>query len=636
MLDSIAAFLVKGLNKLLHIMPIRVNLFIGRMLGGLVYLLSGKRARITYANLKAAFRGEKSPKELKRITRGVYSNIAQTFAELLSMTKFDKEYIYKYVNVRNLERAKEAYENPNGMIFLSAHFGNWELSTVASVMHGFKLYLLARDQKMKKLNELLNLLRESRGNVVVRKGMDIKNIFRLLRQGKSLGILADQNAGPSGELIDFIGRKASAATGPYKFAQKSGACVLPVFIHRVKGPYHEVVVEEPMVIARDEDIVPYMKKYNSLLEKHIRNNPEQWLWMHKRWKLTPEKTVLVLSDGKRGHLKQSLAIVKQIKKYRLKEGYLPEEIKVIEKEVRFKGKIQKGIFNVLAPVFAKGSQGKLRLLRWALTEESYKGLERVYADVIVSCGSNLSGVNLVLKAENYARSVAVLDPGKAYRRRYDIVVVPEHDIVKYEKVEDNVIVTDMAPNLIDREALAEFSSGDDVKCVGLLFGGDNTHFELDEDMAQDVAKGIRDYCEAHSAKVFATSSRRTKGAADKVLSSELKEVGTFISGSNCEDEHTVEEILSRSSAVVVSGESISMVSEAVSSRKPVIVFMPKKRTEKYTKYEKFVEGLRDKGQVSIAGTKEMREAISRAIDEGPKADVPDDDDKIQKMMYKLF
>ncbi len=304
-MDLIASALVRALNIIFNFLPMRVNLWIGRGFGTLIYFLSGKRARITYANLKASFGKELAPAELKSITKKVYIHAAETFTELIAMTKIDKKYVDRYVTVHNIENIEMAAKNPKGMILVSAHFGNWELSTVTSVFKGFPLYLLARDQKMKRLNELLNILREKKGNMVIRKGTDIKNIFRVLHDGKSVGILADQNAGSSGELIDFFGRPASTATGPYRFAQKSGAWILPAFIHRKEGPYHDLVLEEPMKIGPNEDLKPYMRKYNSLLEKHIRKDPEQWFWMHKRWKKNPVKKIMVLDDGRRGHLKQS-------------------------------------------------------------------------------------------------------------------------------------------------------------------------------------------------------------------------------------------------------------------------------------------------------------------------------------------
>ncbi|MDD3088724.1 MAG: ELM1/GtrOC1 family putative glycosyltransferase [Candidatus Omnitrophica bacterium] len=446
MLDSIAYYLVKGLNKLLHVLPMGAALALGRFGGHVVYLLSGKRKRITYANLKAAFFAEKSPRELAMITKNVYLNVGQVFGELLALTKTDKEYYDKYIKVHNFDRILEASKNPNGMILVSAHFGNWELVSAKAFTVGIPLHLLARDQKMAKLNELLNQLRESKGSKVVRKGMDVKKVFRILRSGGSLGLLGDQNAGVNGVLVDFFGRPASAAVGPYRFGQKSGAWVVPAFVYRTKGQYHEVVIEEPMKIEQGMDIEPFIKKYNECLEKQIRINPGQWFWMHKRWKATTMKKILVLDDGKKGHLKQSLSVVREIRRYRRDKGLDDSQTPVEIVKVIFKGRFHRTLLAAVSPFIAKYSQGSLSWLKWALDAESHKRLESLYADIIVSAGSALAGVNLIMKCENNARSVAVLDPGPMKRKKFDIVVVPAHDALKF-KPADNTVVTELAPNL---------------------------------------------------------------------------------------------------------------------------------------------------------------------------------------------
>ncbi|MBD3379913.1 MAG: hypothetical protein GF408_05565 [Candidatus Omnitrophica bacterium] len=637
MLDLIASLMVRGLNRIFHYLPVRFNLMLGRSMGWVVYKLSGKRARITYANLKAAFHNEKPPREIKRITREAYRNMAQTFAELMSMTKFDREYLLKYVKVRNLEWSRRAFNWEKGSLFVSAHFGNWELCVAASVAYGNKVYFLVREQKMRRLNELLNQLREMRGNEVVRKGMDIRTIFRLLREGKSIGIAGDQNGGHSGVLVDFFGRPASTAVGPYKFAQKSGAMFLPIFIHRVEGPYHEIVVEEPMIIAKGDDLVPYMKKYNSLLEKHIRDHPEQWLWMHKRWKLTTLKKILVLSDGKKGHLKQSLAVVKQIRAYREQEGVAGDQTVVQVLEVRFRSSFRKGILNILSPFTAPGCQGSLKLLKWALEEECFSEAAKCYADVIVSCGTGLFGVNHMLKVENNARNVTVFDPGKRRRKFYDLVILCRNDAKGRRTAK--MVVTDLAPNLVDPEEIKVFSPANGNEGIGLLFGGDNPCFLLDENTAGTVAEEIAGAAEDAGAEIRATTSRRTAPSSEKRLEEIFSRSGrcsSFVRGAEDEDERTVEKILASSRVVVVSGESISMVSEAVSSGRKVVVFLPKKRTAKTTKFERFLEGLRLRGYIDVVEPESLGTAIGKAFNAENKAEIPEDDRKIREKIYKLF
>ncbi|MFC1644217.1 ELM1/GtrOC1 family putative glycosyltransferase [Candidatus Omnitrophota bacterium] len=588
----------------------------------------------------------KTPEELKRITKAVCRNMAQTFVEILSMTKVDKKYVEKFIVVRDMETIEKASKNPNGIILLTAHFGNWELNAIVGSRKGFPLYFLGREQKMERLNELLNLIRESTGNIVIRKGTDVKKIFRVLRAGKIVGMAGDQNAGANGELLDFFGRPASTAVGPYRIAERTGACILPAFIRRIKGPYHELVLEPAMTMRAGEDIIPYMQEYNRLLEKHIRNYPDQWLWMHKRWKVTPVKKVMVLDDGKKGHLKQSLAVVEQIKRYRADEGYAPEHLEVDIVKIRFKNKLTKTIFNASSRFFTPRCQGCLKCLKRALDKESYETVSSRYADVVVSCGSTLSGVNKMMKMENNARNVTVLDPGFLNRGKFDLIVIPRHDFLKKHLKEERIIVTDLAPTSLRPEGLTSFrvwaqeAGGSPGRIsIGLLLGGDNPHFTFGEELLDSLVQNIRKACEDMDGYLYTTTSRRTSVSAETTVSNAFKSYprcAMFVSGREDPDEHTVEKIFASSDVICVSGESISMVSEAVSSGKPVLVFMPDKKSARPTKYERFVDDLGRRKHLKRVKLEDLPDEIRRAFEGQTKFSVPRDNEKIYKKLYKLF
>jgi len=645
-LDLIASILVRALNIFFHIMPISFNLWLGRQIGTLVYLLSGSRRMITYSNLKAAFHNEKEPKEILKITKNSYRNLAQTFIEILSMTKVNKEYIKKYVSLDHQDRLDTAGNNPKGMLLISAHFGNWELSTATSVALGHVLQLLARDQKMERLNELLNKLRERMGNQVIRKGADIKNIFRVLRKGGNVGILGDQNAGAAGELLPFFGRPASTAVGPYRFAQASGACLLPAFIHRVKGPFHRIVIEEPMFIGKKDDLRPFAEKYNSLLEKQIRLFPDQWLWMHKKWKMTPIKTVMILDDGKKGHLKQSIAVYNQLKRYRIDDGLSEDHTKIEIVSIRFKNKIAKFLFNSLTPLFNSFCQGTLTYLKWALERESFDKASRMFADIIISCGSTLAGVNKMITIENNAKNLTIFDPGALNRNSFNLIIIPRHDLHKAKVMEgkDNCIVTEMAPNLVpilekeiiyDAKAMME---GRNPR-IGVLVGGDNKHFTFGSTLMERLVDALNLLCGRIDGHLYITTSRRTGKKVELILEEAFlndEKCVKFVSGKIDKDEKTVEKILSDSDIVIVSGESISMVSEAVSSGKPVLVFMPDKRKRGLTKYERFVNGLQDRGFIKVVSVDRIPEEAVLVLSGKVTIKIADDDERIYKEMYKLY
>jgi len=640
--------MVRACNIVFHILPMRFNLFLGYVIGGAAYYFSGRRAAITYANLKAAFTGEKGPSEIKKITKRVYKRAGETFSEMISMTKVNKKYIDKYVKVVNMDRIEKASGNPAGMILVSAHFGNWELSTVASAMKGFPLNVLARDQKMVRLYELFNKLRESKGNTVIRKGMDVKKIFRILKKGESVGLLADQNAGASGELVDFFSRPASAATGPYRFAQHSGAWVLPAFIHRVDGPYHELVLEEPMKIGKNDELRPYMERYNVLLEQHIRRFPDHWFWMHKRWKATPLKKVLVLDDGKRGHFKQSMAVVDQIKDHRRNEGVPEQYLDVEVAEVRYKGRWGKLFLNLSACFVSTAFQMHLKILKFALERTSYEHIVSRYADVVVSCGSSLFGVNRIVKLENSARNITVFDPGKYLRNRFNLIIAPRHDFKRGTGgLPGNMIITDMTPTAISPAGLARIAAeetgekgmGASDKSIGVLAGGDNKWYRFTEEVAASLASSVNRACSEEGYVLHVTTSRRTPDNAENVLKSSFcgnPFCKKFVSGRMDTDEMTVEKIMAVSDIIIVSGESISMVSEAVASGKPVLVFIPHKITEKVTKYERFLNILERKELIKVVPVDKICDAVEDIKRGNIRFGHASDGEKISAMMYRLF
>ncbi|KJJ86034.1 Bacterial lipid A biosynthesis acyltransferase [Candidatus Omnitrophus magneticus] len=631
-------------------MPISFNIKIGRFIGFLIYLAGGKRRMVAHSNLRAAFSKEKSPEKIDYLTRRVYERAGETFSEILSLTKIDKNYIDKYIKVHNRQNFEKISKNNKGLIFVSAHFGNWELSTIVSKMNGVPLSLLARDQKMMRLNELLNRLRESKGSMVIRKGLDVKNIFKLLKDGKNLGILADQNAGHSGKFLPFFSRPASSAIGPYRFAQKTGAWILPAFIHRINGPYHELYLEEPMVISENEDIAPYMMKYNSLLEKHIRKSPEQWFWMHKKWKVTPLRKVLVLDDGRKGHLKQSLAIVEIMKKYRLDKGFKPEDMEVNVIKVEYVDRKSEILMKFLAPFVSYRGGMRLMLLRAMLTRSSYKKLVKEYADIIVSAGSSLYGVNRILKIENFSKNIAVLDPGWFNRNSADLIIIPKHDANGAIQKRKNIVITDMAPNLIDKDYIKILGEKLEVEKnkkhhgkhynIGFLIGGDNKDFTLKEELVNNIFVSLEEVCAKYKIDLYISTSRRTNSAIEKNIEEFLKNsfcIRKYVSGKNDKDSETIEKFLAFSDIVIVTGESISMVSEAVSSGKEVLVVMPDKKTGRFTKHERFIDNLNRNKKLRIVSPCGIQKLIVESImfPRGESASC-NDNEKIREKLYRIF
>jgi len=623
LIDLIAYILVRVLNKIFSVIPISFSLWLGRRLGLLVFFINRKRRVVAYANLKAAFAKEKSPAELRAITKKVYQTLVQTFVEVLNLTKVNKAYVDRYVEVVNMERVRNASKSGRGTILLTAHFGDWELSGLVSSVVGYPILVLAREQKMKRLNEALNRLRESNGCKVIRKGMQTKNILRALHNNQVVGILSDQDAGKNGMFVNFFGRPTSCHTGPFEIARKTNAIILPNFIVRTGGAHHKLYLEEYIDFSdpgSTDDIRRSLQKFANVLEAYIRKYPDQWLWMHKRWKSTPVRTVLVLNDGKAGHLNQSLAIASDIQRSRATQGYGINDTHIEKVDVKYKSSIHRALLKVLASFASWRCHGCMKCMKLCLEPDTYDRLMRSYSEFVVSCGSSLAPVNVFMSKENNAKNIVVMKPDIMMGlRQFSLAVIPRHDDPPKRK---NVVSTYAAPNLIDEgrlrnagEKLRRQADLGSDRIVGLLLGGDNPEFRLTGGSAAAVLDAALRFCDETDSQLLVTTSRRTPGEVERYLIDRLKgdpRCKLLVIANQDNPKDTMEAILDLSRLLLVSGESISMISEAVSSAKRVIVFELEKKDARQTKHEKTLNAMRIDGYIDIAKPAELLPAMKRA------------------------
>ena len=625
MIDYIAYLIVRVLNKALGIIPISASLWVGRRLGSAAFFFNKKRRLIAYSNLKAAFANEKPPQELRKITKRAYQNMVQTVMEVLNLTKVNRRYVDRYVEVVNIDRLRNAAKSGRGTILLTAHFGDWELSNLVSSVIGFPILVLAREQKMKRLNELLNRLRESNGCKVIRKGMSTKNILKALYEKNIVGILSDQDAGKNGMFVDFFGRPTSCHSGPMEMAKHTGSLILPNLIVRTNGPYHKVYLEEYIDFRHTkspDDIRENLQKFTKLLESYVRKYPDQWLWMHKRWKSTPTRTVLVLNDGKAGHLNQSLAVAGQIRQARATQGYKLDDTKIVIADVKFRNKFRRALLSVCAAFASWRCHGCMKCMRFCLTKESYNTLMRTYSEFVVSCGSGLAGVNIFMSKENNAKNVVVMKPDIITgAHKFNLAVIPKHDRPPRTR---NIVATTIAPNLMDVETLK--ADGERLKkvidlesdnVISLFVGGNNPEFSLNREIAEAVVDELLRFCEKHNAKLLVTTSRRTSHDVEHLLKERLKDKAScklLIIANEKNLEGAVSGMLSLSRLAVVSEESISMISEAVSSGKRTVVFNLKKRKDNITKHERTLNELAKEGYITISRADTLFSAVEKAWD----------------------
>ncbi|HXV19206.1 MAG TPA: ELM1/GtrOC1 family putative glycosyltransferase, partial [Candidatus Omnitrophota bacterium] len=493
--DALILNIVRAASFIVRRVPVDWSLSTARFIGAAVFYFS-KRRFIAYKNLRSAFGESKSRSEIRDIARRSVENLSMSAVEMLRFPELDQEYIRQHIRIIGTDKFEANLREGRGLIFLTAHFGAWELLNVTAGMLGYPMVALARVQKHPRSDEYLNKLRTSKGGQVIRKGMPIREILRSLKKGKIVGMLSDQDGGRGGVFVKFFGRMSSSPPGVATFALRTNAPIYPVFNFRegwLAKPgqkrdwkKHRIEVEGPLEVpagAADQSSAEenILQQFSNMLEEKIRTSPEQWLWAHRRWKSTPDRFVVVLSDGKTGHLNQSLAVYEAYLKERVARGIMPERTHLKVMEVRFKGVIHQKISQALCALFRGRVPFRAFWLRLFLQPQSWKSLERCYADVVISCGTSLAALNLFVKRENSARSVLIMKP-PCPAARFDAVIVPRHDKIKKA---ENVFITRGALFAMDvaslkargQNLLRELSVNGGAPKVGFLIGGGESETE---------------------------------------------------------------------------------------------------------------------------------------------------------------
>lgn len=269
-------------------LPLRAGLKLGQYLGKFSFYIL-KRERIkALNNLDIAFGGSKSIEEKRAIALKVFENLGKNFIEVISLPRFNKYNIDKYITCKNFQVMEDFLKEGKGLMILSAHFGNWELLAHYLAIKRGGLNVIARRIRMERFEAFLDgIRRRNKVNVIYRDG-PVKEIIDILKNNEVIGIMPDQDMDSvSGVFVDFFDRPAYTASGLAVLAYLTGAPIMPCFIIRFKFG-HEIVLENLIKLSwtgnRDKDILENVQRYTAVIESYIRRFPSQWVWFHERWK----------------------------------------------------------------------------------------------------------------------------------------------------------------------------------------------------------------------------------------------------------------------------------------------------------------------------------------------------------------
>jgi KDO2-lipid IV(A) lauroyltransferase len=277
-------------SKIILLVPYKISVgFISSLSGGIVYYIARKAARTAIKNLSEVF-PEKTKKEIIKITKEIFINQTRNFFELANFPKLDSQFLDKILNVKNKEKIFEALKKGKGILFVSAHTGNWEMAAVAIARLNTSVNVIAKKIYIDGLNNMLVKYRESKNvKVILRNSKDAGfKLIRALKRGEIIAMLIDQDIAAPGIFVDFFGKKAWTPSGLATLALKTGAEILVGVDQRIGKYEHKIVISEPIKITKtgyvNRDVIELTQKATSVLEAHIRKHPNQWVWFHERWK----------------------------------------------------------------------------------------------------------------------------------------------------------------------------------------------------------------------------------------------------------------------------------------------------------------------------------------------------------------
>ena len=294
----------RALEGIVSLLPLRVCWSVGSLLGSTTYLFGGSYRRLALRNLGIAFEGEKNDSEIRKLTRQHFRALGRSFVCSMKISLMPTDAVEKCVSYVGREHILKAVADGNGVITTIAHLSNWELlSQIPSLGPGIPRSTLYQSLSNPFLNKLIVRRRKKSELTLFDRSSGFYGPLKHLREGGGVGILIDQHAGDRGVWCPLFGRLASTTNLPALLAQRTGAAIIPVGV-RSDSPGHWVVTYSPPVIADSALSAPHEKinditaQLNLALEKFIRTAPEEWFWVHDRWK-TPNPRLL-LSNYRRG------------------------------------------------------------------------------------------------------------------------------------------------------------------------------------------------------------------------------------------------------------------------------------------------------------------------------------------------
>ena len=273
-------------------LPLQLNLRMGRVIGRLGFYLDKKHRDIAIRNITTAFGDTKTANELYVLAKKAFENLGMNSMEFCRLPWLTEKNLAGYIECDGFENFKKAYDKGQGVIFLTGHFGNWELMAIFYALKGYPVDIIVRDLDNPVVDEFIRWVRTRAGNRTISKGRSMRELMRVLSKGGIVGVLLDQNVTWSeGVFVNFFNQLACTNKGTALLALASNAAVVPTFIVRERKGHRIIIGEEITLVNtgdRANDQLNNTAIFTRVIEDFVKKYPEQWFWLHQRWKSRPE------------------------------------------------------------------------------------------------------------------------------------------------------------------------------------------------------------------------------------------------------------------------------------------------------------------------------------------------------------
>lgn len=306
-------FLLRAVIFLIQRLPRRVALGLARGVGRVAYYLVARHRKRVLAHLKFAWKGEKSETQIRALAKRVFENLAMTTVDVILFPRLTRDTLRDWVIYDDeFARMNRILDEGQGVLVVTAHLGNWELLAATFGVMGYDGAVVGRRIYYEPYNRILIKLREAVRVRTIYRDSPPKEILQVLKNNQILGMLSDQDVDSvEGIYVDFFGHPAYTPTAPVRVAMAARTVILPAFVIR-EGERYRLVMEEPIAPvpvrgSKEETVREFTERWCAVVERYIRQYPDQWVWMHDRWKTRLEATFYSLKRRAAGSVMEAEA-----------------------------------------------------------------------------------------------------------------------------------------------------------------------------------------------------------------------------------------------------------------------------------------------------------------------------------------